>query len=356
MKKRVSRFLAVVVIFSIGILFFPVASALAVGEQEEGEVVVQTPAEFYKDKTVTLLSAQKAGGGTYLSTLIFAGFLERKLDCNVKVQEYTTGGGLGISNYLTSIEPDGLTLANNVCNVVWLNDLFGAEGVEYNSADLEYLGMLMPEDYEIYMRDVFFKSTPDETIKALQAGTDLKGGGVSPFNSASLAQTLLIYFLDLDAKMVYGYSGGSVAAKAVASGELDFSSGAYETAEQLPNVKLFCWMNVHGSEARPGLPAFAQLYDLDSDQMEMLETFSRIGMGGKLFYTSPGVPQERLDFLRQVFVEIANESEFQRSLNRAFGFHDYLDHQEVQKAIELLDKNKGPMADKIKALVEKYRA
>ena len=35
---------------SIGILF-PVASALAGGTKGEGEAVVQTPAEFYKDKT-----------------------------------------------------------------------------------------------------------------------------------------------------------------------------------------------------------------------------------------------------------------------------------------------------------------
>ena len=106
---------------------------------------------FYKGKTVRIIVGASAGGGydTYSRTI--ARHMGKHIPGNPTfVVDNMPGAGFLISaNYMYKIaKPDGLTIGHFIGGL-FLQQLLGKSGIEFDAAEFEYIGVPTQDDYVI---------------------------------------------------------------------------------------------------------------------------------------------------------------------------------------------------------------
>src|SRR5215203_3639274 len=102
----------------------------------------QSPAEFYKGKTVELYIAYTAGGGYDLYARMLARHIGKHIPGNPQVvpKNMEGAGGLRLANYLYNAAPrDGTALGATSRSVVF-EPIFGSRGAQYDPGKFAWLG------------------------------------------------------------------------------------------------------------------------------------------------------------------------------------------------------------------------
>ena len=102
----------------------------------------QSVAEFYKDKTVTIISSSAPGGGYDTLSRIIANHLGRHLPGSpgVVVKNMAGAGGIVATNHLFSVAAKDGTIIGGVQNNTPFEPLFGAKGPTYDALKFNWLG------------------------------------------------------------------------------------------------------------------------------------------------------------------------------------------------------------------------
>src|SRR6478672_4821041 len=133
---------------------------------------------YYKGKTIRIIVGAAAGGGydTYSRTI--ARHFGKHIPGNpVLVVENMPGAGFLISaNYMYKVaKPDGLTIGHFIGGL-FLQELLGKPGIEFNAAKFEYIGVPTQDNYVI---GISKKNTGVSTMDQwMSSKTMVKLGGV----------------------------------------------------------------------------------------------------------------------------------------------------------------------------------
>ena len=102
----------------------------------------QSVAEFYKDKTVTLISSSAPGGGYDTLSRIIANHLGKYLPGSpvVVVKNMAGAGGIVATNHLYNVAAKDGTVIGGVQNNTPFEPLFGAKGPSYDPLKFVWLG------------------------------------------------------------------------------------------------------------------------------------------------------------------------------------------------------------------------
>src|SRR5262245_13996014 len=99
-------------------------------------------ADFYRDKTVTLVSAGEAGGahGTYAQ--VITAHIKKHIpgNPNVVIQYMLGAGGNQAPNYLYNVAPRDGTMIGLLLQDLIFNARIGVQAVKYDPAQVHYLG------------------------------------------------------------------------------------------------------------------------------------------------------------------------------------------------------------------------
>src|SRR5262245_47742232 len=117
--------------FAAGLLVLPSSLALA-----------QSPAEFYRGKSVDLYIAYSAGGGYDLYARMVARHLARHIPGNPQVvpKNMEGAGGLRLANWLYQAAPrDGTVIGATSRNIAF-EPLIGNKAAQYDSRQFTWLG------------------------------------------------------------------------------------------------------------------------------------------------------------------------------------------------------------------------
>jgi tripartite-type tricarboxylate transporter receptor subunit TctC len=147
-----------------------------------------------------------------------------------------------------------------------------------------------------------------DSIEGLQKMSGFKFGARGPRGNLAVTAALTAYFLDLkEAKVVTGYGGTSEIILAMKRGEVDgYANSGASTSADIPKgavKKVVVALAPESAAEFPDVPAIGEIITMTSQQKKMLDIL-QVFSSSKVFFTAPGVPQDRVDFMRQKFIEI----------------------------------------------------
>src|SRR5689334_23630352 len=117
-------------------------AAAIVGAFSTSAALAQTPSEFYKGKTVTLLISSASGGGYDTLARTIANHLGKHIPGApaVIVKNMAGAGGIVATNYLYNVAPKDGTTVGGVQNNTPFEPLFGTKAATYDPLKFNWLG------------------------------------------------------------------------------------------------------------------------------------------------------------------------------------------------------------------------
>jgi tripartite-type tricarboxylate transporter receptor subunit TctC len=281
--------------------------AFASGSGESAEA--QSPEEFYRNRNVTLIANGGVGGGTDFAARLFASYWSEVTGGAMVVKVMSGGGGIEGLNSVYRADPDGLTIGNtHHPSDMTGPKLLGTPGPKFDTRELSWIGFFGFDPNYIWID----ADAPQMDADELRNAGKLVFGALSPASTGTIATIVAIDIFDLDADVIFGYEAPELGL-AVRRGEivgytLEASSGGVEVEKGF--VKPFCSLTFERTAWYPDTPSIVELAgDLSPDEEDMVR-FVEALVAGKSFFGPPGIPADRLEYLRRSFDKIMSEEGF----------------------------------------------
>src|SRR5262249_20731041 len=178
----------------------------------------QSPADFYKGKTVTLLISSAAGGGYDTLARTIANYLGKHIPGTpqVIVKNMAGAGGIIATNHLYNVAAKDGTVVGGVQNNTPFEPLFGTKAATYDPLKFNWLGT---PSIEVAIATVWHK-TPVETWQDTRTH-EITMGSSGVNSTPSFYGRLLIETLGMKQKIIVGYESQTHAFLAMERGEID---------------------------------------------------------------------------------------------------------------------------------------
>jgi tripartite-type tricarboxylate transporter receptor subunit TctC len=318
-----------------------------------------TPADFYKNKTMELVVTESPGSSTDIMTRFIASYLSGDTGASVVVTNRRDAGGMEGMNYLYRAKPDGLTVGTTSRTKAVSNMVLNDPAAVYEIDKFSYI-------MSIGRRQSYFFVSPEgpyQSVTGLQAAKNLNIGGSSPSGYVSLGGLSVIKILGLDAKVITGINGESERALAAKRGEIAgyvISLFSAKSSVDAGLVKPLFVLATERDPLMPDVPAITELVNLTGEDLDLVRLWETSLVGSNLLAASPGIPEDRLVFLRDLANQWVQDEGFREGISVISGYdvqeQEYLTGEEVTEVmldmVAALDKFQDMFAE----LIEKYRA
>jgi tripartite-type tricarboxylate transporter receptor subunit TctC len=266
------------------------------------------------------------------------------------------GAGFLISaNYMYKVaKPDGLTIGHFIGGL-FLQELLGKPGIEFNAAKFEYIGVPTQDNYVI---GISKKNTGVSTMDQwMSSKTIVKLGGVGAGSATDDIPKVLIATIGLPAQVVSGYKGTADVRLAYDSGEVQGVCNAWQSftatwPNELKSGDLAVVLQTT-AKSHPELTKvpLAISYAKTDDARNLINSLVHsVGPAARPYLLPPGTPKDRLLTLRKAFIAVMKDPEFLAEANKANLDINPLDGDELTqnvKDIFKLDPKLIPRAKEI---------
>lgn len=298
-------------------------------------------AAFYKGKSVRFIIPYDAGGGFDLYGRAVARHIGRHIpgQPNVVPQNMPGAGTLKATNYIYAQAPKDGSILGIPSSSIALNEVLNVPGIAYKSKDFTWIGRVA------YSLDVTFgwhtskvKSVKDALVHEAQ----LAGSGAG--SSGTLNPRLLNYLIGTKFKVVLGYPSSGAMLLAMERGETDGAYGSMTTLRtRKPDWIRDKKVNVlvqYTDRRYPELPDVPSMVELGKTPLdrEVLKLFATSAFFGKVVFSTPGVPAERVKALRAAFDAMIKDPIFVGEMTKAKADIGYLSGPEVQAELDAIAK------------------
>jgi tripartite-type tricarboxylate transporter receptor subunit TctC len=268
-------------------------------------------ADFYKDKTLTIIAPNAPGNTASQLAQAFADHVGAYIPGNPKtrVEFMPGGGGLRAHNHFYVTSPrDGTALLLPNSSVA-VSQLLEPKGVEYDTKKFNWLGVITPGRHVLMVRqDTGVKSLADLKNKEVFIGTT--GAGSETDMYPRLANALLGTKMNI----VPGFPGGQADVMlAVESGEMQGAVSGWQNWSARPD--LTAKMNpimAFGAGRQPQVPETPNILEVvtDPQAQQIIRLVSSVGPIGRGVITTPDVPADRVAALRAAFDKVIKNPTF----------------------------------------------
>ncbi len=290
-----------------GIVIAVVISLLTAQAGFAGEKEPAKAKAFYNGKTINWMIGSSPGGSVDGTSRLTAPFFEKYTGAKIVLQNRPAGSGVGMFNHLYNrTRPDGLTVGWHLGSTQTLSRVSGRAGIQYDLEKLHWIGVVAPTENTLLAYKPRFKSLQDlkRADKPLQWGLTRLGG-----NNYFIGLTLR-EVLGLNVRFVPGYRGSASVRQALMSGEVDVAAyGANLYAAAIKDGLVVPLLHI-GQRRAPAAPDTPTLYETVKNIPQPLDSWIRIGEVGYFMATNPGVPKERVEFLRWALRQVTRDREF----------------------------------------------
>jgi tripartite-type tricarboxylate transporter receptor subunit TctC len=277
----------------------------------------ETAEDFYKDNTLTIIVGYKAGGGTDFAARVLAAFWPDVTGGTVRVKNMAGGGGVRGANAVYKAKPDGLTLGVYTIGSMIAKWLASDPGMKFDIGKFGYMGLYGYESEAFAISPKLpYKSMADlQKVKGLK----IAASGGKPQMGASL----VIHLFGLEGGAVIpGYPSSAEIGLAAGKGEIDgtvFSMGSVKAEVDKGFLKppLLC-LGKERSAFYPDTPTILELIKPSGEDQKLLDIYLPL-VGGRLLYGPPGIPEDRVKFLRDAVIKINKLRGFQRMAKLRWG-------------------------------------
>ena len=331
------------------------ALVLATTTLSIGAGFAQTPEEFYKGKTVTLIVSAAPGGGADLYARAFIKYFSRHLpgQPNVVISNLPGAGGLTAAAQLQANEArDGTVVGMLQRNNLYL-PLVSREPIAFDPREVNWVGSLNKETYAL----VAWENSAVKTVDDLFAQS-MKIGSTSFNNENRTFPAMINEYLGGKIEIVAGYAGNDEIALAIERGEVQ---GRALTVTSLLGGNDAAWLkegkiNVIAQMAMEAHPAIADVpliidYVKDNKVKALFEFMFLPLQAGRPFAAPPEVPADRLEALRTAFAAAAADPEFTAELQAQNATVEMITGAEVETIVDQLYGTPTEVLDLAKKLL-----
>jgi tripartite-type tricarboxylate transporter receptor subunit TctC len=264
----------------------------------------QTPAEFYKGKTVEILAGFPTGGGYDAYARALATSIGKFIPGNptVVVRNFTGAGSLRLAIFLQDAAPkDGLTFGI-FDNGLLIAPLLKPDTVKFNASKLTWIG----------------SATKDTQVCSVWSKSDIQNMDDLKTKSASFGVTglddirymntaLMRHVAGANIKVVSGYPGSTDIRLAMETGEVDGVCDSWQSLKATKSewlaekkIRILAQMAPSKHKDLPDVPLIGSFSD-PSTQGRALAILLSPTEVGRSFAAPPGIPADRTEALRRAF-------------------------------------------------------
>ena len=304
---------------------------------------------FLKGQTVRFVVGYQAGGGYDTYARLLAPHFEKRTGATVVVENKPGGGGTTSLNQLVRSTPDGLTMQILNAEGMIMAQLIKKPGVAFDMSKVSYLGRIAEEPHFFLVN----AKLPDSLKDIIASGKKLKFSANSRVDNLGDYAAITCEALKMNCQIITGYKGSKGASLAMMNGEVDAltisESSGYRYAAG-GKAKIIATIGHKRSTLKPDIPTVYEMFKLTPEQKWWLDFRLSIKAIGRDVVGPPGIPADRLAYLRKVWKDILTDPEvIAEGKKRKRGF-DYESAEALEKtAKELLESLSD---DKLKAVNE----
>jgi tripartite-type tricarboxylate transporter receptor subunit TctC len=281
----------------------------------------QSPAEFYKGKTVELYIGYSVGGGYDLYARLLARHLGKHIPGNPTIVPKNMEGAasLRLANWLAKAAPRDGTAIGTVGRGIPFDPLLGFPGAQFKGTDFSWIGSANNE----VSICVSWDASKITKIQDLLT-KEMVIGGTGASDDTVQFPRILNAVLGTKFKIVSGYPGGNDVILAMERGEVEGRCGwSWSTvlathADWVKQKKIHVLVQL-ALNKHPDLPDVPLITELaqSKEQEQMLKlVFARQSVG-RPYFAPPGIPKDRLAALRQAFMDTMTDKDFLADAERS---------------------------------------
>jgi tripartite-type tricarboxylate transporter receptor subunit TctC len=312
----------------------------------------QTAEQFYKGRQIELAIGYPPAGSNDFYARMLARHLGRHIPGNPNIvpQNRPGAGSFLALGYVYGVAPKDGSVIGIGAPTAPLDEKLGTQGVRFKTAELNWIGRV-----DSLINIVFLWHTaPVKTVAdALKTEAKLSGTGVG--STVSIYPTVMNQVLGTKFKLIMGYKGSNDAQLAVERGEVEGHSTSW-TAVKVAHpdwrpdkkINVIVQFSLKKHPELQDVPTVVELARNDEER-QVLSAVVNAAEIGTAFFTSPGVPKDRVETLRRAFDATMKDPEFLAEAERTKLTVGPLPGEELQKLV-------ADVAAISPAILEKVRA
>ena len=280
-----------------------------------GQAAAQSPAEFYRGKTVEIYIGYSVGGGYDIYARMLARHMGKHLAGNPAFVAKNMEGASGVrlANWLYGAAPRDGTVLGATSRAMAFEPLLGNTAAQYDGTRFTYIGSANDEvSVCVSWHTSGVARWEDARTRELLVGAS---GG--PADDASQYPSLLNNMLGTRFKIINGYPGGNEINLAMERGEVQGRCGIpWSTVKATrqswidkKEINLLMQFSLAKHKDLPDVPLVLDLATSDEQRRIIKLVFGRQVMG-RPFAAPPGVPESRVAALRKAFMDTMADPEF----------------------------------------------
>lgn len=308
------------------------AAALALGPGSA--VLAQDAAGFYKDNVIQWIVPYNPGGGYDEYSRAIAPYLEKYTGARVDIVNLPGAGGMKGANEIFNAPADGLTVGIINGSAMVTNQLSEIEGATYRIGDYSYLGRIVA-DLRVL---VVGTGTPYMTFEDMQnAGEDIIVGATGLGGSTYVDAVITGPAFGIPQKIVHGFDNSSDIRQAMLRGDVQAMWGSLGSALQGVedgDHRIVVQSDRVRSALVPDVPSIFEFVEGRANAAEIgpiMDAWDALNAVGRPVAGPPGIPEDRLAFLRDAFRQAMEDPEFVQMMTEAGRELAYLSGEDMLK-------------------------
>ena len=278
-----------------------------------GAVQAQDAATFYKGKSIKWIVPYKPGGGYDEYSRLLAPYMEKYTGARIDIVNLPGAGGMKGANEIFNSPADGLTVGIINGSAMVTNELSEIEGATYKVADYNFLGRVVADLRVLVMgTNSPYKSFADVMVSKDDVVLGATGLGGSTYVDAVITGPAF----GIKQRVVHGFNSSSDVRQALLRGDIAGMWGSLGSALQGVADGDHVIVVQSARERSPALPDVPSIFEFvdkmgNADEVrKILVAWDALNAVGRPVAAPPGVPADRVAFLREAFRKSITDPEF----------------------------------------------
>jgi tripartite-type tricarboxylate transporter receptor subunit TctC len=282
----------------------------------------QSPADFYKGKTVDILIGYSVGGGYDVYARMIARHLGKHIPGNPNVvpKNMEGAGSLRLANWLYNVAPKDGTALGTIGRGTGFDPLLGHKAAQFDGNKFTWIGSA---NDEVSVCVSWNKPGNVATFEELYT-RQLTVGGTGAAADTDQFPRILNNVLGTKMKIVTGYPGGNDVNLALERGEVDGRCGWSWSSVQSTRgtwvrdkkINILVQLALQKHADLPNVPLVTDQAKTEEQRQILTLIFARQALG-RPYLAPPGVPADRAAALRKAFIDTMADKEFLAETEKA---------------------------------------
>jgi tripartite-type tricarboxylate transporter receptor subunit TctC len=316
----------------------------------------QSPADFYKGKTLDFYIGYSVGGGYDLYARVIGRHLGKHIPGNptVVMKNMEGAGSLRLANWMFRVAPKDGSVIATIGRGTGFDPILGVKGATFDGTKFTWIGSA---NNEVSVCVAWNATSGIKTFEDLFT-KEMTVGGTSTSADTDAFPRILNGVLGTKMKIVSGYPGGNDVVLAMERGEIQGRCGwswssVMSTHKAWLAEKKMTVLTQLALQKHPDLPDVPLIMDLakTDEQKQILRLIFARQVMGRPYLAPPGIPADRAEVLRKAFMDTMQDKDFLADAEKAQLEITPVSGEELQKLVAEVYATPPEVAKKAAAIL-----